>query len=169
MDLTYSNVGGTRGALPAGFHHVDRRVVVGRGRAGYDAAVASLMNWDMHRGSGLRVDADTPTAETGSAVVLRLGPVRIPCRVVYVVAEPCRAGFAYGTLDGHPEQGEECFLVEYDEEDEAVHAHIRAFSRPGRWFTRVGGPVGRLVQRVVTDRYVAALRRAASAQPLTGG
>ena len=39
-------------------------------------------------------------------------PRRIPARVVYVVDEPARRGFAYGTLHGHPESGEEAFLVE---------------------------------------------------------
>ena len=39
----------------------------------------------------------------GSEVIVHLGPVRAPCRVVYVVDEPDRRGFAYGTLPGHPE------------------------------------------------------------------
>jgi uncharacterized protein (UPF0548 family) len=36
-----------------------------------------------------------------------LWPRDVPCRVVYVVDEPRRAGFAYGTLPGHPEIGGE--------------------------------------------------------------
>lgn len=167
MDLSYDDVGATRGRLPDGFHHIDRRVPIGTGRAAYEAAVAGLTNWDMHRRAGLRVESDTRTADTGATVVLRLGPIRIPCRVVYVIDETHRAGFAYGTLAGHPEQGEECFLVELDEhsasgtDDAVVYAHIRAFSRPGRWFTKVGGPVGRGVQQLFTDRYIAALKHLA--------
>ncbi len=59
------------------------------------------------------------------------GPVRItaPCRVVYTVNEPDRQGFACGTLPGHPECGEEAFLVERDD-DGAVTFAITAFSRP---------------------------------------
>ena len=34
-----------------------------------------------------------------------------PCRVVYVTTEPGQFGFAYGTLQGHPEHGEEAFHV----------------------------------------------------------
>lgn len=30
-DLTYTDVGATRGPLPKGYHHLDRRRVVGRG------------------------------------------------------------------------------------------------------------------------------------------
>jgi uncharacterized protein (UPF0548 family) len=167
MNLSYDDVGATRGRLPDGFHHIDRRIPIGTGRGAYAAAVTGLMNWDMHRRAGLRVESDTRTAEADSTVVLKLGPVRIPCQVVYVIDEDHRAGFAYGTLAGHPEQGEECFLVEFDgdsafdEDDAVVYAHIRAFSRPGRWFTKIGGPVGRGVQRVFTDRYIAALKHLA--------
>ena len=35
-----------------------------------------------------------------------------PVRVVYVIDEPNRKGFAYGTLDGHPESGEESWIVD---------------------------------------------------------
>ncbi|HEV8560641.1 MAG TPA: DUF1990 family protein [Actinophytocola sp.] len=35
-----------------------------------------------------------------------------PGRVVHVVEEEHRRGFAYGTLPGHPECGEEAFLLE---------------------------------------------------------
>ncbi|MDJ0391900.1 DUF1990 domain-containing protein [Rhodococcus sp. G-MC3] len=160
MDLSYPEIGATRGPLPRGYHHIDRRVPIGHGRAAFEAAVTALLGWEMHRRSGLGVKADTATAATGSTVVLTLGPVRIPCRVVYVVDEGSRAGFAYGTLDGHPEQGEERFVIEYDESDATVFAHITAFSRPGRWFTKLGGPAGRVVQKLFTDRYFAALRAA---------
>lgn len=160
MELTYSEVGATRGVMPTGYHHVDRRVPIGRGRPAYRAACAALMSGEMHRGSGLSVKSDSTSAELGSAVALRLGPIRIPCRVVYTVDEADRAGFAYGTLPGHPERGEELFLVEYDDSD-TVYAHIRAFSRPGRWFTRLGAPAGRVVQRMFTDRYIAALKKSA--------
>ncbi len=161
MNFTYDEVGATRGPLPVGYHHLDRRVPIGTGRGAFDAAASALTAWDMHRGAGLGVRASTPTAEVDSTVTLTLGPVKIPCRVIYIVAERNRTGFAYGTLPGHPEQGEELFVVEIDEADETVYAAITAFSRPGRWYTRLGGPIGRLTQRFYTDRYLAALRRAA--------
>lgn len=160
MDLSYAEIGATRGRLPSGYHHVERRVRIGDGRASFDSVAAALRSWEVHRRAGLRAEASSPTADDGTTVVLHLGPVRIPCRVVYVVDEPQRAGFAYGTLPGHPERGEECFLVEIDDDGE-VYAHIRAFSRPGTWYTKLGGPIGRAVQRWFTDRYVAAMRAAA--------
>lgn len=160
MDLSYTEIGATRSRLPDGYHHIDRRVAIGSGRTAYAAAARELLGWDMHRRSGLGVSTDSAKAEVGSTVVMTLGFVRIPCRVVYVVDEDTRTGFAYGTLVGHPERGEERFVVEYDEADATVYAHITAFSKPGRWFTKLGGPAGRVVQKLVTDRYFAALRAA---------
>ncbi|SNS28961.1 DUF1990 family protein [Rhodococcoides kyotonense] len=159
MNLSYSEIGATRGPLPSGYHHVERRVRIGEGREAFASASTALLTWDVHRRAGLRVEASSPTAQADSVVVLRLGPVRIPCRVVYVVDETGRAGFAYGTLPGHPEQGEECFLVEIDDAG-AVYAHIRAFSRPGTWYTRLGGPLGHAVQSWFTGRYISAMRAA---------
>ncbi len=78
------------------------------------------------------------------------------CRVVYVVDEPNRRGFAYGTLEGHPISGEEAFVVER-RPDGVVFGHITAVSRPGRWFTRLGAPVLSLAQRWMMGRYLDAL------------
>jgi uncharacterized protein (UPF0548 family) len=58
----------------------------------------------------------------------RLAILAIPCRIVYCSDEPNRFGFAYGTLLGHPERGEEAFHVVRGPDD-SVTAHIVAFSR----------------------------------------
>ena len=78
---------------------------------------------------------------------LGVGPARIwgPCQVVWSEESPTLAGFGYGTLPGHPERGEEAFVVGRDD-DGAVWFEVRAFSRPDRWFTRAGGPAVRAVQ-----------------------
>ena len=43
-------------------------------------------------------------------LVRMMGFLQAPCRVVYVIDEPDIRGFAYGTLPGHPESGEERFV-----------------------------------------------------------
>jgi uncharacterized protein (UPF0548 family) len=65
-------------------------------------------------------------------------------------------------LPGHPESGEEAFAVERDRSDGATTVRIEAFSRPAETLSRLGGPLTRLVQRMATDRYLAALSAAAS-------
>jgi uncharacterized protein (UPF0548 family) len=150
--------------FPAGYHHLTEQKVIGYGADAFDAAATHLCAWGMHRGAGLDVRADAPTAAPGTSVELRwgIGPLRLTfsCRVVYVVDEPHRRGFAYGTLPGHPESGEESFVVE-QRPDGTVLATISAFSKPGRWFTRLGGPAGRVVQRVMTRKYLEVLAEAA--------
>ena len=83
--------------------------------------------------------------------------LRAPCRVVYVVDEPDIRGFGYGTLPGHPESGEERFMVRRDPSTSAVFAEITAFSRPGSWLTKAGGPFVGVLQRFMARRYVRAV------------
>jgi len=44
-----------------------------------------------------------------------------------------------------------------------VFFHLVAFSRPARWFTAVAGPLTRVGQRLVVERYLAAVQAAARA------
>ena len=90
------------------------------------------MRWGMLRGAGIR-SGDDGGRRRRLAGDRASGPGRRPCRVVYVVDEPDRRGFAYGTLPGHPESGEELFLVRYDPDTENVYAEVKPFPsmRPG--------------------------------------
>ncbi|GGK27060.1 DUF1990 domain-containing protein [Pilimelia terevasa] len=166
--LTYPERGATRGPLPPGYHHVDVSAAVGRGQAAFDRAAAGVLGWRMHRGAGLAVAASAPEAAPDVVVAVRIGwgplAVTAPCRVVYRLDEPALRGFAYGTLPGHPECGEEAFLVHLLP-DGRVRCTIRAFSRPATPLTRLGGPVARSVQAAVTRRYLRAVRRLAAGGP----
>jgi uncharacterized protein (UPF0548 family) len=157
LPLTYSELGATAGPLPAGYHHVLKSAVIGSGRSRFEDAADKGMRWGMLRGAGLRVEATTEVAAVGSEVIVHLGPLRAPCRVVYVVDEPDRRGFAYGTLPGHAETGEELFVARYDPATDEVYADVLAFSRHATWWSRLGSPVTSVAQRVITDRYLRAL------------
>ena len=160
VDLTYDHVGATAGTLPSGYHHLRRSRLVGSGADAFVAAASALLSWQVHLHAGLRVTASAPTAVPGAVVLLGLGagPLRVgaACRVVYTVTESQRQGFAYGTLPGHPESGEEAFLVERRSDGSIVFT-ITAFSRPATIEARAAGPVGRLMQRHITRRYLEAL------------
>jgi uncharacterized protein (UPF0548 family) len=158
--VTYAEVGATQGALPTGYHHVRAQRVLGIGRPLFEQAAEQLLTWDLHRRSGLTVRPGQERAAPGVDVVTGFGlgrlRLRIPCRVVYVVDEPVCQGFAYGTLPGHPEVGEERFTVELNEAGEVVLT-VTAFSRPATWWSRLGARVSRRVQARVTRRYLDAL------------
>ncbi len=157
LQLTYQEVGATAGPLPDGYHHVRKSAVIGHGRPRFEQAAARVMRWGMLRGAGVRVDASSEVAAVGSEVLVGLGPLHAPCRVVYVVDDTDRRGFAYGTLPGHPESGEELFAVRYDPATDEVNADVVAFSRHATWWSRLGSPVTSLAQRVITTRYLTAL------------
>jgi uncharacterized protein (UPF0548 family) len=157
LQLTYNDVGATAGPLPQGYHHVRESALIGHGRARFDEAAAKVMRWGMLRGAGVRVEATTDVAAVGSEVLVGLGPLRAACRVVYVIDEADRRGFAYGTLPGHPESGEEMFAVRFDPATDEVRAEVVAFSRHATWWSRLASPVTSLVQRLITARYLKAL------------
>ena len=137
--LTYAAVGCTRtGVVPAGFDELRRSRRVGRGWADFERAADALLTWQMHRRAGLAVTASHERVETGAVAELRLGVgrlgLRAPVRVVDVFDEPNRRGFAYGTLPGHPESGEEAFVVH--RHADAVLLSIRSLTAPaarGPW------------------------------------
>lgn len=160
--LTYAEVGQTRaGTLPSGYHRLRRRVTIGSGLARFEDASAALLSWAMHRGAGVHVRPSSETVVEGVVAVLRLGvgPValRAPVRVVYVIGESQRNGFAYGTLPGHPERGEEAFIVELHNTG-TVTFTITAFSQPASALARIAGPLGRALQGWATRQYLDVLQ-----------
>lgn len=158
--LTYTEVGATRAELPAGYHHVSREGRLGAGEDTFVRASEALFSWELQRRAGVRVLPSSPRAAEGVDAILLLGlgrvALRAPVRVVYVVNEPQVKGFGYGTLPGHPESGEESFLVELRPDGEVV-CRVTAFSRPVTWLSRLGGPMATLTQSWVTGRYLRSL------------
>jgi len=160
---TYADIGATLdGVSPNGFHHDHYETVLGHGPETFERAVNGLKPWKAHRVPGIRVFPSEEEIQSGVTVLVTLGTkllaLAAPCRVVRVIDELDQWGFAYGTLPGHPEQGEEAFVVSTSP-DETVRFDIVAFSRPGDSVVRLSGPIGRGVQRVGTKGYLRALRQ----------
>lgn len=170
-DLTYENIGMSLAPAdappPEGrWHTMNESRVVGHGRAVFDAVGYALMHWQLHEGAGFFVASPGGVVRKEETIGIGLPiwvmGVTAVCRVVAIVDGPNRIGFAYGTLPGHPEQGEESFVVELRDDDSVVFT-IRAISRPAAWFTRLAGPIASSVQRRATKRYLAAADKAAKA------
>lgn len=83
--------------------------------------------------------------------------IHAPLRVIAVEDEERTHAVLFGTLEGHPEAGEERMLIELTE-DESVYLHLRILSKPAAWWTRLGGPITRAVQRRYHERYLDVLR-----------
>ncbi len=159
--LTYGPVGATRGELPSGYHHARRRAAVGAGPTQFGAAASALMAWQVQCRSGIEVRASAPVVGVDEVADLRIGVgllrVTAPVRVVHVIDEPTARGFAYGTLPGHPESGEEQFVVELAPSGLVLFT-ITAFSRPAWRLARLSGPFDDVAQSLMTRRYLLALR-----------
>ena len=168
-EYTYDDVGATRrgGFCPPGFHPLHVRTRVGEGEKVFRRASEAVMSWELHRELGVGIDASADRAAPDIDVTVTLaGMIKAPCRVVYTVEEPRRTGWAYGTLTGHPECGEERFVVERTG-DGTVWLTVTAFSRPAKWYARAGGPATRGLQGAYARRCGKVLRRLCA--PLSEG
>jgi uncharacterized protein (UPF0548 family) len=159
--ITYDHEGSTldpeRWAAPGVHgHHVD----VGTGDAAFAAAVTALRTWVPHRGIGADVLPEGQPVELGTTVlvILRRGPlfVVVPDRIVAVVDEPRRFAFAYGTLPGHPERGEESYTAELHG-DGRVRVTIRVQAGPATLPARAIAPVVRWLQAAALRGYLRAV------------
>jgi uncharacterized protein (UPF0548 family) len=157
--LTYSPVGSSLdGVTPNGLRR--RRWSVALPAECFDRASESIAAWEVHRGADLSVLADGPV-EAGTNVAmsapLPVGFVDVTCRVVAVVEEPDRRGFAYGTLPIHPESGEEAFVIVRD--DSGVRFEVEAVSKPRHPLARLVPPVADRLQDQAVQRYLTAMTR----------
>jgi len=168
--LSYPAVGATRPhdahweSRPAAFRSYERTLLLGHGQHLWQQATSELMTWGVKTRSGFSVESVPPGAASAELGVdyrltAALGPFRLrePVRVVAVVAEPTRCGFAYGTLEGHPVSGEEAFVVHRDIEG-SVWLTLRSLTRPGGGRWRLAFPVVLVAQRWYRRRYLRALR-----------
>lgn len=159
--LTYGHVGSTMDTSrhPDGPARQEERRNIGTGQAAFEAAKVALEVWSPQRAVGASIHPPEVRPDLGETVVLRLGIGRVqlsvPNRIVAVVDEAHRYGYAYGTLPGHPECGEELFLIERMSDDRVV-CTIRVDAKVAD-DVRMLAFVIRPVQRVALRRYLSAV------------
>lgn len=151
LPFSYPMVGETCKALaPVGFDHDYNTIDLGRGDTVWQAACTALRAWCMFPKPWTNITPAHAPVRTGTVVAISAHVLGIwwinASRIVYVIDEPNRFGFAYGTLPGHVEKGEELFLVERSE-DGMVRYSIRAFSKPRQFLVRLTYPLPRVFQR----------------------
>ena len=157
VPFSYAEVGGTRGAPPAGYTVDHNRVRLGSGAETFERAVNALHRWSMLDLGWATVQPAGTVVEPGLAVAVVAAHYGFwsvnACRVVYMIdeLEPVngvrRAGFAYGTLPDHGAAGEERFTAEWHAPDDSVWYDLYAISRPRHLLARLGYPLARRLQR----------------------
>jgi uncharacterized protein (UPF0548 family) len=166
---TYAEVGATKGErFPSGYRHDRYERQLGRGPEAFERGSAAVRAWQAQIGAGVEVFPEGARVGADDTVVLLLHVLGLwaaaPCRVLYIEEDPERFAFAYGTLRGHPEQGEVRFAVERDTAGD-VAFRIVSFSRTVDPLARLGSPVTRRIQQHVTERYLDAIAAACGAEP----
>ena len=150
LEFTYQEVGATNGTPPAGFKVDHNSVLMGHGEATYKRAVEALKQWRHFELGWVTIVPRGVAIEVGATVAVKaraFGTWSLSAaRVVYVIDESRRFGFAYGTLPDHVECGEERFLIEWLEDD-SVWYDIFAFSKPRHPLVRLTSPLARLLQK----------------------
>lgn len=149
-ELSYVEVGATKDQQPLGYDNDYRHVDLGRGDTVWENAKQAIINWQQYPKPWTNIYPTNAPLIKGQTVAVLFRVVGVwwlnSARIIYTINESNRFGWAYGTLKDHVEKGEECFWIERNEE-ELVSYHIRAFSRPAFWMTRIGYPLARFWQR----------------------
>ena len=150
-NFTYLEVGATNTTPPSTGYTVDHnRVQLGHGEGTYKRAVEALKNWGQFELGWVTIVPRGVKIEVGATVAVKaraFGTWSLSAaRVVYVIDEARRFGFAYGTLPDHVECGEERFLIEWLPDD-SVWYDILAFSKPRHPLVRLSSPMARMLQK----------------------
>lgn len=163
LPFSYTPVGMTRAEeAPDGWTEDAYRTVLGPGRDVFDRGRQLIRRWTMFAMPWIELHAPDAPIEAGTTVGVLARSAGLWCvnaaRIAYVVDELDRFGFAYGTLPGHVEAGEELFLVEHTPEDLVAYS-IRALSWPRAPLARLAKPWVRREQRRFGADSLAAMRR----------
>ena len=151
LPFSYSHVGQTRMEQEfSGFDHDYHSVKIGFGDADWERACVAIRAWKMFPGTWAAIWPEDTPIQVGETVLMHAKVCGLwwanSCRIVYVVDTPTQFGFAYGTLPGHVECGEERFLVEKMADGTILYT-VKAFSKPRFWIARLGYPIARFYQR----------------------
>jgi len=163
LPYSYAPVGMTKDLdAPIGWTEDRYRTVLGQGRAAFTRAKSLVRRWTMFELGWIELHTPEAPIEVGTTVgvVARSAGLWVvnAARIAYVVDEERRFGFAYGTLPGHAEAGEELFLIEHTPEDLVAYS-IRALSKPRAPLARLAKPWVRREQARFGADSLSAMRR----------
>jgi uncharacterized protein (UPF0548 family) len=172
LPFTYPEVGATRREAPRGYPINHHRIRLGRGEATFRRAIAAVRAWRMYDLPWTVLCWPDAALEPGVAVAVLVRHWGFwsvnPCRIVYRLEEEEgeveRFGFAFGTLPGHSESGEERFTVEWRRGNDEVWYEIYTFARGQHPLARLTPPLVRYQQRRFGRESTLAMRRAVGDQ-----
>jgi uncharacterized protein (UPF0548 family) len=154
LPFSYEEVGASKDKIPSAYPINHHRVQIGNGAGVFASAKNAIRNWTMYQLEWTRIYPDSLPIAVGAVVCIVVNHHLCwsinPCRIVYILEQTDkveRYGFAFGTLPGHSEEGEERFLVEWNRADDSVWYELLAFARPHHILARIGFPFVPLFQK----------------------
>lgn len=154
LPFSYKEVGATNSQVPEDYPINHHRVRLGSGADDFARAKFAVQTWTMYRLDWTRLyplDAPIAVGEVVGCIVNHGFCWSVnPCRIIYVLEESGETekfGFAFGTLPGHSEEGEERFTVEWRHADDAVWFELLSFARPHDRLAKIGFPFVGFFQR----------------------
>jgi uncharacterized protein (UPF0548 family) len=144
--------------LPFGFAHDFSKSKIGEGQTAFSAAKNAFEHWIMFDIGWVRVANPNASIAKNQVVAVESRTLGLwtlnLSRILEVVESPTRFGFLYSTTALHVEEGEERFLLEFDQSTGHVTYLIEAVSRPRAPLARLGLPFARHYQhRFVRDSH----------------
>ncbi len=165
LPFSYNEVGASQTLIPSGYPINHRRAQLGSGADAFARAKDAIQSWTMYKLSWTRLyPSDAPVAVRGVVCVVvnhKFCWSINPCRIIYVLEENGEVekfGFAFGTLPGHSEEGEERFTVEWNHADDSVWYELLSFARPHHILAKIGSPFVRLTQQRFAEDSQQAMR-----------
>ncbi len=148
--FNYQEQLGTKHKTLNGYDNDHSSILLGQGINVWDKAKSALNNWQQFPSGWTKIYTNDTSIKEGNTVLVLFKLFGLwwwnAARIVYLIDEKNRYGYAYGTLHGHVERGEECFWIDRDESGN-VYYHIKAFSKPAFWGARLFYPMARMYQR----------------------
>jgi len=127
---------------------------LGIGEKTFARAKDAIRSWTMYQLDWTRLHPNDAPVAVGEVVCVVVNHGLCwsinPCRIIYVLEENGEVekfGFAFGTLPGHSEEGEERFTVEWRHADDSVWYELLAFARPHHILAKIGSPFVGFFQR----------------------
>ena len=172
VPFSYSEVGATADfasleSLEVSYDVDRNQFSLGTGRDLFERARSSLMSWRHFDIPWLELYGAKEQVSSGHVVATLTRAAAIwylnPCRVVYTEGtsdSASDAAFAYGTLPGHVERGEERFRVHFNPITDQVTYEVVAFSRPAILLSKIGHRWVRRIQKRFVASTAEALARA---------
>jgi len=141
------------------------RFLLGEGSRVFFKAKEAVRQWRMFDIDWIRLYRPGTPATARDTVAILVGGFGVwivnTCRIVYVIDEPRRYGFAYGTLVHHALAGEERFTVEW-RDDNSVWYEVLHFSREKHPLAKIAYPLVRRLKKIFRRDSGTAMQRASA-------